>query len=138
MSKVKKTKKKLTMGEAFLEEMTSQERADYDRELNEFVLSELILAIMHKRDLSVRKLAKLAGISPTIVQDIRSGKKHNLNVETFLKIVEAMRCSVEIVLGDDTPSRKAARFPFGMKALRAPQQALPPYEVVSLPSRNRK
>jgi len=136
MSKLKKNTKELTYLEEWLEAKSPQGRAAYEKELHEFIISELVLAIMNKRDLSVRRLAQMADISPTIVQDIRSGKKHNLNLDTFIKILEAMRCSMEIVIGDDTPSKRAVRLPFSRRTLRS--QRVVPYEVVTLPSRGRR
>jgi DNA-binding Xre family transcriptional regulator len=62
----------------------------FDREYEELLLSELILALMEKDEISVRKLAKAAKISPTVVQEIRSGKKANLTLLTLASIAEAL------------------------------------------------
>lgn len=43
----------------------------------EFLLSEMILAAMEEDDVSVRQLTKLAGVSPTIVQEMKSGSKES-------------------------------------------------------------
>lgn len=70
------------------------EDAEFEKDLNkryrEFVLSELLLAVMEEDHLSIRKLAKEAGVSPSLIQDLRSGKKDNLTFKSFSHIVEAL------------------------------------------------
>ncbi len=56
----------------------------------ELVLSELLLAIMAEDKISIRSLAKQAGISPAIIQDIRSGKRDNLTLKTFASLIDAL------------------------------------------------
>jgi DNA-binding Xre family transcriptional regulator len=56
----------------------------------ELVLSELLLAIMSEDKISIRSLAKQAGISPAIIQDIRSGKRDNLTLKTFANLIDAL------------------------------------------------
>ena len=63
---------------------------DLKKKYREFVLSELLLAIMEEDHLSIRKLAKEAGVSPSLIQDLRSGKKDNLTFKSFSHIVEAL------------------------------------------------
>lgn len=62
----------------------------YKKSYLELVLSELVIAIMNEDNVSIRSLAKQAGISPTIIQEIRSGKKGNLNLKTFSNLVDAL------------------------------------------------
>ena len=62
----------------------------YKKSYLELVLSELVIAIMPEDNVSIRSLAKQAGISPTIIQDIRSGKKDNLNLKTFSNLIDAL------------------------------------------------
>ncbi len=56
----------------------------------EFILSELLLAVMEEDHISIRKLAKEAKVSPSLIQDLRSGKKENLTFRSFSNIVEAL------------------------------------------------
>lgn len=63
---------------------------DFEKNYKEFILSELLLAVMQEDHLSIRKLAKEAGVSPTLIQDLRSGKKDNLTFRSFSNIVEAL------------------------------------------------
>ena len=62
----------------------------YKKSYLELVISELILAIMSENHVSIRSLAKQAGISPTIIQEIRSGKKGNINLRTFSSLLDAL------------------------------------------------
>lgn len=62
----------------------------FEESYNELVLSELMLSIMEEDDISVRELAKIAGLSPTIVQELKSGKKDNLTLKSFNKIVSSL------------------------------------------------
>jgi DNA-binding Xre family transcriptional regulator len=56
----------------------------------EFTLAEIISAIMEHKKISVRSLAKDAGVSPTIVQEMRSGVKKNFSMESFYKITKTL------------------------------------------------
>lgn len=68
----------------------------FDKSYKEFLLSELLIVIMEKDEKSVRKLAHETGISPTIIQNIRSGKQENLKVSNFVAIAHA--CGYKVVL----------------------------------------
>ncbi|MCG8323457.1 MAG: AsnC family protein [Cytophagales bacterium] len=71
----------------------------YDKELKEFALSELMLALMEDDPISVRKLAELAGLSPTAIQDLRSGKTKDVKFKNFVSIIEACGYGIELVKG---------------------------------------
>ena len=66
-------KKSKTTTEEYLESMSYVESDEFDKELRKIALSEMVLAAMEEDKVSVWKLAKLAGVSPTIVQAMRSG-----------------------------------------------------------------
>ena len=71
--------------------MQNQEfRKKHEKSYQELVLSELLLAIMAEDNISIRSLAKQAGISPAIIQDIRSGKRDNLTLKTFASLIDAL------------------------------------------------
>lgn len=55
-----------------------------------FLLSELLCEIMEENNISVRQLASKAGISPTVIQDIRSGKKTNATLNSISSIFSSM------------------------------------------------
>lgn len=115
--KIKTTRVKSTYDE-YIEKMTPEEKEQFDKEFREFALSEMILAAMEQDEVSVRRLAKLAGVSPTIVQDMRSGKKDNFSMQSFMKVLRSLDCSLFI-------KRKGKLFPF-MTPLGKPKS----YEVV--------
>ncbi len=49
--------------EEYLENMSSAERANFDEELRKLALSEMVLAVREEDEVSVQRLATLAGIS---------------------------------------------------------------------------
>ena len=79
--------KKKSSYEEFIED--GQEKA-LDREYKELLLSELLFAAMEKDHVSVRKLAAAAGVSPTIIQGLKSGSRRNITIETLSKILDAI------------------------------------------------
>jgi len=95
----KKTKSKF--GPAFEGFMNNPDfKKDYDKEFREFALSELLLAVMENDGKSVRKLAEMAGVSATAIQDLRSGKAKDVKFKNFLNIVQACGYEVELVKGE--------------------------------------
>lgn len=62
----------------FVNALSQKKRIAFEEEYKDFVLSELVLAIMAQDEISVRELAKVAGLSPTVVQAMRSGQKKTL------------------------------------------------------------
>lgn len=85
---MKKTKIKGTI-ERELDAMTAQERREFENEYQELLLSEAIIAVMKKDDISVRKLAAKAKLSPTTVQDLRSGIS-DAGVKSFFKLFKSL------------------------------------------------
>jgi hypothetical protein len=73
-----------------MESMDSKEKENYDAELKDFLVSELILAAMEDDNMSVRKLAKLAGVSPTIVQEMRTPSQKGFNTKTLFKVLKQL------------------------------------------------
>jgi len=94
MSKSKKQSKSTV--ERFLE--NPEQKKIFDKEHNEFLLSELIIALMEEDLISVRKLAQAAGVSPTVIQSIRSGKKKNLTLSTVASIANALGYTATLTL----------------------------------------
>lgn len=75
----------------------AHEKALFDKEYNDFLLSEFILEKMEEEKLSVRTLAKRAGVSPTIIQKIRSKNAESINYRTFSNVINSLgyRISIE-------------------------------------------
>jgi DNA-binding Xre family transcriptional regulator len=73
-------------------------RRKFEEEYQQLVLVEILIPILEKSQIPVRALAKIAGVSPTIIQDIKSGKKEGISYPTFLSILEALgyRAKIQI------------------------------------------
>ncbi len=81
-------KKAKSTYEEFIED--DEQRDLLDKEYKELLLSELLIAAMEHDHISVRKLASAAGVSPTIIQGLRSGSRANITVDTLSKILDAV------------------------------------------------
>lgn len=73
----------------------------YQKNYKELLFSELLISIMEGDDMSVRKLAKEANLSPSVIQDIRSGKQQDIKVSNFLKIAHAFGYEVVLQKGKE-------------------------------------
>ena len=71
-------------------------KANIDREYREILISEMLIAAMEQDETSVRQLAKAAGVSPTIIQELKTGKRKNITMETFSKVIHAIGYEVSI------------------------------------------
>ena len=69
-------------------------KKEFDKAYEEFALSELLLSLMAEDHISVRKLAKAAGLSPTSVQKMRSGEQKDIKVSNFMRIVNEFGYSI--------------------------------------------
>lgn len=90
------TKKIQSTYERFIKSLTPQEKKDFDREYKELAFSEMLLAIMQEDEISVRQLAKEAGISPTIIQGMRSGTRKQVSMQSFFKVLKGLKCNFMI------------------------------------------
>lgn len=68
----------------------------FDKRYKEFLLSELLIVMMEENDKSVRYLAEESGVSPTIIQKIRSGKQGDLKISNLINIANA--CGYKVIL----------------------------------------
>jgi len=97
MTKKKILKKKpITTHDEFIKSLTPKQKKEYDEGYRDFLLSELLIAIMKDDAISVRELAKAAGLSAAIIQGIRSGEKQNITTQSFFKILQALGCSLVV------------------------------------------
>jgi DNA-binding Xre family transcriptional regulator len=92
--------------EAFIED--KKQKTLLDEEYQALLVSELLLAAMEEDHISVRKLAAAAGVSPTIIQGLRSGKKTNITVDTLSKILDAI--GYQITFAPKTEVNKKLKF----------------------------
>ena len=81
-----------TTSELLLESMTPKQRQKHEEEYQQLLLSELLIAITNQNDKSVRALARAAGVSPTIVQAMRSGENKDYSLRVFMKVLQGLRC----------------------------------------------
>jgi hypothetical protein len=73
-----------------------QEREKFEREYADFLLSEFVLEKMEEDKLSIRALAKKAGVSPTIIQKIRSKDAEKINYRTFSSVLNSLGYRIKI------------------------------------------
>lgn len=80
--KIKSTYDKITQ--------SKKRKTNIDKEYKELLISELIAAAMAKDNISVRELAQEAGVSPTIIQELKTGKRKNITVDTLDRVLHAI------------------------------------------------
>ncbi len=95
MKKSKKTNKTVKSTYDVLVDDPEQKKL-LEQEYQELLLSELLLATMKRDQLSVRKLAAEAGVSPTIIQELRVGKRTNITLATFNRVLDAIGYQIAI------------------------------------------
>jgi len=94
-SKIKSTNKSATgksTVEKFIESLSPRELKKFEEGYKDFALSELILALMEQDEVSVRKLAEIADVSPSVVQAMRSGMKKDFTMQSFFKVLKGLGC----------------------------------------------
>ena len=79
-------------------------RKRFEEKYAQFLLSEIILGLMEQEKLSVRALARMVGVSPTVINGIRTGKRKNLTFKNFLGLASALGAKVKIEKGKETYS----------------------------------
>ena len=73
-----------------------EQKALFEKEYNDFLLSEFILEKMEEENISVRTLAKRAGVSPTIIQKIRGQNAEKINFRTFTNVLHTLGYKINI------------------------------------------
>lgn len=73
-----------------------QQKELLEQEYQELLLSELLLATIKQDQRSVRKLAAEAGVSPTIIQELRAGKRTNITLSTFNRVLDTLGYQIAI------------------------------------------
>lgn len=87
-------KKQQSTTSKFLESLSTAEKKQFKQELKDLALSEMVLAAMAQDDVSVRKLAKLAQVSPSVIQAIRSGSKDDFTIKSIFKVLNGLGYSI--------------------------------------------
>jgi transcriptional regulator with XRE-family HTH domain len=73
----------------------------YQKGCKELLFSELMISVMEADDKSIRALAKEARLSPSVIQDLRSGKQHDIKLSNLIKIAQAFGYKVILEKGDE-------------------------------------
>lgn len=81
------------------EKITSNARRKkrIEKEYHTLLISELLQAAMEKDLITVRELAREAGISPTIIQELKTYKRKDITLGTANKILNALGYEVSYV-----------------------------------------
>ncbi len=72
-------------------------KAGFEKGYEKFLVSEFLIEAMEENNISDRKLAKKAGVSPTIIQNMGSGKSSNISINTLAPILSALHYRIEFV-----------------------------------------
>lgn len=78
----------------------SKFRKAYQESYKELLFSELIISLMQEDETSVRKLANEAHISASVIQDLRSGKQHDIKLSNLIKIAHIFGYEIILQKGD--------------------------------------
>ena len=62
----------------------------FDKEYNEFLLSEFVLEKMESEHISEKELAQRAGVSPAVIQKIRNKNAEKINFGTFTNVLHSL------------------------------------------------
>ena len=76
-------------------------KKEYKKRYKNFILSELIIALMTHNDQSVRSLAKACGISASIINKIRTGKQSDLKLSNFINLMDVFGYNLVLEKGDE-------------------------------------
>ncbi len=72
-------------------------KASFEKGYEKFLVSEFLIEAMEENKISVRKLAKEAGVSPTLIQNMRSGKSSNISINTLAPILSVLNYRIAFV-----------------------------------------
>ena len=73
-----------------------QRKKKFEKEYNDFLLSEFVLEKMEEEHISVRALAQKAGVSPTVIQKIWSKNAERINFRTFTNVLHSLGYKLNI------------------------------------------
>ena len=70
---------------------------EFEKGYNEFLISEFMIEKMEEENISVRELAKEAKVSPTTIQNLRSGNAENVKYKTLSNIMQKLGYALQPV-----------------------------------------
>ena len=88
-----------TMKSTFDEFITDdpKQKALFDKEYDDFLLSEFIIQKMEEENLSVRSLAQKASVSPTVIQKLRNNDSaEKITYSTFMSIIRSLGYKIRL------------------------------------------
>ena len=85
----------MTTFEKFFAENPEQKDI-YEKEYNDFLLSEFMLEQMEAQHISVRELAKKADVSPTVIHKLRSKDSQKVNLTTFTSVLRSLGYQIKL------------------------------------------
>lgn len=74
-------------------------RKRFEEKYARFIMADIVIGFMEQEQLSVRAMARAMGVSPTVVQDLRSGKRKNLTLKHLLAFADACHAKITIEKG---------------------------------------
>ncbi|MBR5097093.1 MAG: helix-turn-helix domain-containing protein [Treponema sp.] len=85
----------MTTFEKFFKDNPEQKEI-YEKEYNDFLLSEFMLEKMQEENLSVRELARQANVSPTVIQKLRSKDAEKVTLTTFTSVLRCLGYKIQL------------------------------------------
>ena len=70
---------------------------EFEKGYNEFLISEFMIEKMEEENISVRELAKEAKVSPTTIQNLRSGNAESVKYKTLSTIMQKLGYALQPV-----------------------------------------
>ena len=70
---------------------------EFEKGYNEFLISEFMIEKMEEENISVRELAKEAKVSPTTIQNLRSGNAERVKYKTLSNIMQKLGYALQPV-----------------------------------------
>ena len=92
-----------------MESLTDEERKEFDYELRKLALSEMVYAAMAKDEQAVRQPDKMAGVSPTLIKDLKAGEK-NFDLGNLFKVLDSLGFTVELKREGETIPLEISQF----------------------------
>jgi hypothetical protein len=74
-------------------------KKDFDSGYREFLLDELLIALMEEDTKSIREISKEVGLSKRIIQDMKSGKQRDMRLSNFVNIASTFGYHLDLVKG---------------------------------------
>lgn len=94
------------MSRSTFERMMEDEtwKSEFEKGYEGFLISEFLCQQMERSNVSVRELAARAGVSPSTVQQLRTGKAENMRMKTLMSILHELGCSLSPVVVTTLPN----------------------------------